>query len=46
MVIRKNEKLYKKSSLFIIWNLLIYGSLTAVGVLLIFIYFGYIFINK
>ena len=46
LVIKKNDKEYKVAPYNIIWNVLIYGSLAAVGILLIFIYSGYIFINK
>ena len=46
MVTKKNETEYKKTPLNIIWRILIYGSFTAIGVLLIFIYGGYVFINK
>ena len=50
MVTEKNENESenenKKTPLNIIWNVMIYGALTAVAVLLIFIYGGFIFINK
>ncbi len=46
MVIKEEEKDYKKPKLSKIWNFLIYGSTIAIGVLLIWLYSAYIFINK
>ena len=43
---KKNVKKYKTTPLNKIWSYLIYLSLIAIGDLLIFIYSGYIFINK
>ena len=46
MIIREKEKNYKKPKLSKFWNFLIYGSTIAIGILLIWIYSAYIFINK
>ena len=46
MIIKKNETEYEKPKLFRIWNFLIYGSFIAIGVLLVYLYSAYIFINK
>ena len=43
----KNKEIeYEKPNLFRIWNFLIYGSFIAIGVLLVYLYSAYIFINK
>ncbi len=46
MDIKEEEKYYKKPKINIFWNFLIYGSTIAIGILLIWIYSAYIFINK
>ena len=46
MSIKEEEKNYKKPKISIFWNFLIYGSTIAIGILLIWIYSAYIFINK
>ena len=46
MITKKKEKEYKKTPIKIIWNIFIYFSLIAIVILLIFIYGGYVFINK
>ena len=43
---KEEEKNYKKSKMSIFLNFLIYGSTFAIGILLIWIYSAYIFINK
>ena len=46
MITKKKETEYEKPKLFGIWNFLIYGSFIAIGVLLVYLYSAYIFINK
>ena len=46
MIKKEDEKNYKKTKISKIWNFLIYGSTIAIGLLLIWIYSAYIFINK
>ena len=46
MSVKGEEKNYKKPKISIFWNILIYGSTIAIGILLIWIYSAYIFINK
>ena len=46
MIFKKEEKNYKNPKISKIWNFLIYGSTIAIGLLLIWIYSAYIFINK
>ena len=46
MITKEEEKEYKKPKLYKIWNLLIYGISIATGVLLVYLYSAYIFINK
>ena len=46
MISKKDEKDFKKPRLFKIWNFIIYGSLIAIGVFLVYLYSAYIFINK
>jgi hypothetical protein len=46
MIIKKNDKEFKKPNLSKIWNWLIYGSFIAIGVFLVYLYSAYIFINK
>ena len=46
MVSKEEEENYKKPRISNIWNFLIYGSTIAIGVLLIWLYSAYIFINK
>jgi len=43
---KEEEKIYKKSKMIIFWNFFIYGSTIAIGIVLIWIYSAYIFINK
>ena len=45
LVIRHDDDEYRNSS-FNTWDILVYCSLTAIGVLLIYIYRDYIFNNK
>tara|TARA_B100001287_G_C22639006_1_gene509099 strand:- start:1113 stop:1253 length:141 start_codon:yes stop_codon:yes gene_type:complete len=46
MIIKKEKKELEQPKLFKIWNFLIYGSFTAIGVFLVYLYSSYIFINK
>ena len=46
MSIKEEEKNYEKPKISIFWNFLIYGSIIAIGILLVWIYSAYIFINK
>ena len=46
MITKKDEEEYKKPQISKLWNVLIYGSYAAIGILLVFIYFGYVVINK
>jgi len=46
MITKEEEKEFKKSKLYAIWNFLIYGSSIAIGVFLIYLYSAYVFINK
>tara|TARA_Y100000589_G_scaffold149871_1_gene143023 strand:+ start:441 stop:581 length:141 start_codon:yes stop_codon:yes gene_type:complete len=46
MVSKEEEKNYKTPKINKIWNFLIYGSTIAIGILLIWLYSAYIFINK
>ena len=46
MSIKEDEKNYKKPKINIFWNFLIYGGTIAIGILLIWIYSAYVFINK
>jgi len=46
MITKEEEKEYKKPKLYRFWNLLIYGSSIAIGVLLVYLYSAYILINK
>ena len=46
MITKKEENNYKKPKISTIWNLLIYGSIIAIGIFLIWLYSAYIFINK
>ena len=46
MINKEEEKYYKKPKINAIWNFFIYGSLIAIGVFLIWLYSGYILINK
>jgi len=46
MIIKKEKKELEQPKLFKIWNVLIYGSFTAIGVFLVYLYSSYIFINK
>tara|TARA_B100000212_G_C27119030_1_gene424047 strand:- start:55 stop:279 length:225 start_codon:yes stop_codon:yes gene_type:complete len=46
MIIKEEEKIQKKLKINKIWNFLIYGSTIAIGLLLVWIYSAYIFINK
>ena len=46
MFSNEEEKNYKNPKISKVWNFLIYGSTIAIGILLIWIYSAYIFINK
>ena len=46
MITKEEEKEFKKPKLYKIWNFVIYGSSIAIGVLLVYLYSAYIFINK
>ena len=46
MITKEEEKEFKKPKLYKIWNFLIYGSLIATGIFLVYLYSAYIFINK
>ena len=46
MITKKNEQKFKQPKLFKIWNFIIYGTFIAIGVLLVYLYSAYIFINK
>jgi len=46
MITKEEEKEFKKPKLYTIWNFLIYGISIAIGVLLVYFYSAYVFINK
>ena len=46
MITKEEEKEFKKPKLYTIWNFIIYGSYIAIGVLLVYLYSAYVFINK
>ena len=46
MIIKEEEKKFKKPKLSRIWNFLIYGSFIGIGVFLVYLYSAYVFINK
>jgi len=46
MITKEEEKEFKKSKSYTIWNFLIYGSSIAIGVFLVYLYSAYVFINK
>jgi len=46
MITKEEEKEFKKPRLYKFWNFLIYGSSIAIGVILVYVYFAYVFINK
>jgi len=46
MITKEEEKVFKKPKLYKIWNFLIYGSSISIGILLVYLYSAYIFINK
>ena len=46
MITEEQEKKFKKTKLFKIWNFLIFGSFTAIGIFLVYLYSAYVFINK
>ena len=46
MIIKKEEKEFRKPKFYKFWNFLIYGSYIAIGVFLVYLYSTYIFINK
>ena len=46
MITNKDDQDFKKPKLFKIWNFLIFGSFTAIGIFLVYLYSAYIFINK
>ncbi len=43
---KEKEKEFKKPKLYRFWNILTYGSSIAIGVLLVYLYSAYVFINK
>ena len=46
MITKEEEKEFKKPKLYRFWNFRIYGSLIAIGVLLVYLYSADVFINK
>ena len=46
MNIKEEEKIYNRPKINIFWNFLIYGITIATGIILIWIYSAYIFIDK
>ena len=46
MSTKEQEKVFKKTKLYRFWNFLIYGSSIAIGVVLVYLYSTYVFINK
>ena len=46
MITGKEKQEFKNPKLFKIWDFLIYGSFIAIGILLVYLYSSYIFINK
>ena len=46
MITKKDHEEFEKPKLFVIWNFLIYGSLIAIGVFIVYLYYAYLFINK
>ena len=46
MITKEEEKEFKKPKLYTIWNFLIYGSSTAIGIFLVYLYSAYVFLNK
>ena len=46
MITKEEEDEFKKPKLYNIQNFLIYGSLIAIGVFLVYLYSAYIFLNK
>ena len=46
MITKEEEKELNKPKLYRFWNFLIYGSLIAIGVFLVYLYSAYVFINK
>ena len=46
MITKEEEKEFKKTKLYTLWNFLIYGSLIAIGVFLVYLYSAFVFINK
>ena len=46
MITKEEEKELKKPKSYRFWNFLIYGSSIAIGVVLDYLYSGYVFINK
>ena len=46
MISKKDEQEFNKPKLFKFWNFLIYGSVTAIGIFLVYLYSAYVFINK
>ena len=46
MITKEEEQEFKKPELYRFWNFLIYGSSIAIGVLLVYLYSSYVFINK
>ena len=46
MISKEEEKNYINPKISKVWNFLIYGSIIAIGVFLIWLYSAFIFINK
>ena len=46
MITKEDEKVFKKTKLYRFWDFLIYGSSIAIGVVLVYLYFAYLFVNK
>ncbi len=46
MINKEEEKEFKKPQLYGFWNFLIFGSYIAIGVVLVYLYSAYVFINK
>ncbi len=46
MITKEEKKEFKKTKIYIFWNILIYGSSIAIGFFLVYLYSAYIFINK
>ena len=46
MITKKEDQELKEKKLFKIWKYIIYGSFSAIGIFLVYLYSSYIFINK